>query len=130
MMRKIFIVSVILCSITFSGFSQTLSKETICKKWYLHHYEHLWIDYEPEAKEKNDYIQFNTDMTYVSVDEGKKSSGKWLYSAKDKYILMYNEKGKNIKLFIEDLDSDALVFEIDDKELKGVEIHYSRTKNQ
>ena len=85
-------------------------------------------NYDPEANEKNDYILFNDDMTYESVDEGKKSTGKWTFNAKEKYILMANKEGKKIKLEVEELNSKELVFEIDDKDMKGVDLHYSTQK--
>ncbi len=129
-MKKKVLTFVILCLIAITVFSQTLNKNTLCKKWYLHHYEHLWIDYEPEANEKNDFIQFNNDMTYVSVDIGQESSGKWSFNNKEKYILMYDTNDDYIKLLVKKLDSDAFVFEIEIKEMEGIEIHCSNTKKQ
>jgi hypothetical protein len=127
-MNKAILITAFLISIFATISAQDLNKSVLCKKWYLHHYEHMWIDYEPEEEEKNDYIQFNNNMTYISVDKGERATGKWIFNPKEKYILMYNEKGKNIKLLVEDLDNDELVFEIDHKDLKGVEIHYSSKK--
>jgi hypothetical protein len=129
-MKKTVLIMAFIMSVIATINAQSLSKSTLCKKWYLHHYEHMWIDYKPEKNEQNDYIQFNSDMTYISVDEGKKTNGKWSFNAKEKYILMYDEKGENVKLLVEDLDDDELVFEIDNNELKGVEIHYSSIKTK
>ncbi len=108
--------------------AQDLNKTALCKKWYIHHCRYMWKNYDPEANEKNDYILFNDDMTYESVDEGKKSTGKWTFNAKEKYILMANKEGKKIKLEVEELNSKELVFEIDDKDMKGVDLHYSTQK--
>jgi hypothetical protein len=127
-MKQTILVVAVFMSIIFSATAQNLSKSRLCKKWYLSHYEHFWIDYEPETNEANDYIQFKPDMTYESVDEGKKTTGRWSFNAKEKYILMYDGKGNHIKLLVEDLDEKEFVFEIDDKELQGVEIHYSIKK--
>jgi len=69
-MKKILLTAVLLTLLYVSGFSQTLNKKTLCKKWYLEKYEVMWVDYEPEEKEKNDYILLKSDMTYVGLDEG------------------------------------------------------------
>jgi hypothetical protein len=129
-MKKIVLIIVTMISGFLTIKAQNLNKNVLCKKWYLHHYEYLWKKYEPEGKEKNDYIQFNNDMTYISVEDGKKSTGKWSFNAKDKYILMYDEKGDKVKLEVEELNTKEFVFEIDHDEMKGLEIHYSSYKKQ
>lgn len=128
MNKKILTTAFTIAVITTAN-AQVLNKSTLCKKWYLHHYEYLWKKYQPEAKEKNDYVIFKADMTYVSVDEGEKSTGKWSYNAKGKYILMANQKGESLKLEVDVLNSKEFVFKIDDAELKGLEIHYSSKPN-
>jgi len=124
-MKHVIFLSALFLSLSISAGAQNLSKSSLCKKWYLSHYEQRWIDFEPEAKEKNDFIYFKTDMIYESVDEGKKTTGKWSFNAKEKSILMFDQKGNYIKLLVEDLTDDEFVFEIDDKDMKGIEIHYS-----
>jgi len=127
-MKQTILITAVFMLTIFSAAAQKISKASLCKKWYLSHYEHMWIDYEPKANEKNDYIWFKDDMTYESVDEGKKTSGKWSFNAKEKHILMYDSKGDYMKLMVEDLNEDEFVFEIDHKDLKGIEIHYSIEK--
>ncbi len=127
-MKRSISITVLIVSVLFSASAQNLNKSSICKKWYMSHYEYYWIDFEPEANEKNDYILFNTNLTYESVDEGKKSTGKWSFNAKENNILMYDEKGEHLKLLVKDLDEDKFVFEIDIEEMKGVKIHYSSKK--
>lgn len=109
-------------------FAQTLSKEALCKKWYLDHYEYLWIDYEVEENEINDYIHFFENMTYESVDEGEFSTGKWYFNSKSSFILMYDQSGESIKLLVEKLTENTFVFEIKHEELEGIDIYYSTKK--
>jgi hypothetical protein len=111
-----------------SGFSQTLNKETLCKKWHLEKYEVMWVDHEPDEKEKNDYILLNKDMTYVSVDEGTKTSGKWTFNTEKNHFTMYNNKGDGIKIIIDKLSINRMVLNIDIKEMDGVNIHYTTKK--
>ena len=127
-MKKTILTLTILATFAIASFSQTLNKNSLCKKWYLEKYEIFWIDYEPEANEKNDYILLKSDMTYISVDEGKKASGKWSFNSTKKYFTLYNKKGKGLKFFVDDLETNKMVLVVDIEELKDVDIHYKTKK--
>ena len=127
-MKKILLTPVLLIFLHISGFSQTVNKETLCKKWYLEKYEVMWVDYEPDEKEKNDYILLKTDMTYVSVDEGIKTSGKWTFNTEKNYFTMFNNKRDGIKITIDKLSINKMVLNIDIKEMDGVDIQYTTKK--
>ena len=127
-MKKILLTAVILPLFYMSGFSQTLNKETLCKKWYLEKYEVMWVDYETEENEENDYMLLKSDMTYESVDEGTKTSGKWTFDSEENYFTMYNSKGDGIKITVEELSLNRMVLNIDIKEMDGVDIHYTTKK--
>ena len=127
-MKKILLTPVLLIFLHISGFSQTVNKETLCKKWYLEKYEVMWVDYEPDEKEKNDYILLKTDMTYVSVDEGIKTSGKWTFNTEKNYFTMFNNKRDGIKITIDKLSINKMVLNIEIKEMDGVDIHYTTKK--
>lgn len=127
-MKKILLTSVLISFLHISGFSQTVNKETLCKKWYLEKYQVLWVDYEPDEKEKNDYILLNTDMTYVSVDEGIKTSGKWTFNTEKNYFTMFNNKRDGIKITVDKLSIYKMVLNIEIKEMDGVDIHYTIKK--
>jgi hypothetical protein len=111
-----------------SGYSQTLNKKTLCKKWYLEKYQVMYVDYEPDEKEKNDYILLKGDMTYESMDEGEKTAGKWTFNVENKYITMFNEKGVGIKINIDKLSIYEMVLNMDIKEMEGVDIQYTTKK--
>jgi hypothetical protein len=127
-MKKILLTSVLITFLHISGFSQTVNKETLCKKWYLEKYQVLWVDYEPDEKEKNDYILLKTDMTYVSVDEGIKTSGKWTFNTEKNYFTMFNNKRDGIKITVDKLSINKIVLNIEIKEMDGVDIHYTIKK--
>jgi hypothetical protein len=127
-MKKILLTPVLLIFLNISGFSQTVNKETLCKKWYLEKYEVLWVAYEPDEKEQNDYLLLKSDMTYVSVDEGIKTSGKWTFNTKKNHFTMFNNKRDGIKITIDTLSISKMVLNIDIKEMDGVDIHYTTTK--
>jgi hypothetical protein len=127
-MKKIILTPVLLIFLIISGFSQTVNKETLCQKWYLEKYEVVWVDYEPEEKEKNDYILLKSDMTYVSVDEGIKTLGEWTFNIEKNYFTMFNGKGDGLKIIVDKLSINKMVLNIDIKEMNGVDIHYTTKK--
>lgn len=127
-MKKILLTPVLLIFLHISGFSQTVNRETLCKKWYLEKYEVMWVDYEPDEKEKNDYILLKTDMTYVNVDEGIETSGKWTFNTEKNYFTMFNNKRDGIKITIDKLSINKMVLNIEIKEMDGVNIHYTTKK--
>jgi hypothetical protein len=127
-MKKVVLTSVIFTLLCMSGYSQTLNKKTLCKKWYLEKYQVMYVDYEPDEKEKNDYILLKGDMTYESMDEGEKTAGKWTFNVENKYITMFNEKGVGIKINIDKLSIYEMVLNMDIKEMEGVDIQYTTKK--
>ncbi len=127
-MKKLVLTAVTIVLVSFTGFSQKLNKETLCKKWHLEKYEIIWVDYEPEEKEKNDYFLLKNDMTYVSVDEGVRSTGKWTYNDDKDFFTLFNKEGEGLKIKVDRLSTDKMVVNLDIKEMKGVDIHYIMTK--
>jgi len=127
-MNKLIPIATAFTLFSLGGFSQNLNKQTLCKKWHLEKYEIMWIDYAPEENEKNDYIQLKNDMTYISIDEGIKTTGRWTYNSDKNYFTMYNAKGEGVRFFVDELEIEKMVVNIDIKELEGVDIHFSTQK--
>ncbi len=123
-MKRIIFTTAILFFFYATGFSQILNKKTLCKKWYLEKYEIMWIDYEPQANEKNDFIHLKTNMTYTSVDEGKMATGKWAYNQDEKYFILYDEKGEELRFFVDELKDDKMILIVDIDEMDGIYIHF------
>ncbi len=127
-MKKTILTLTALTIFTIVGFSQNLNKNTLCEKWYLEKYEVYWIDYEPEKHEKNDYIHLKNDLTYISVDEGEITTGRWNYFDKQKYIVFYNNKGESLKFFVSTLNSNSMAGRYDIEEIEDVKVHYKLKK--
>ncbi len=127
-MNKLILTTIVFTLFSLGGFSQNLNKQALCKKWHLEKYEIMWIDYAPEENEKNDYIQLKSDMTYISVDVGVKTTGRWTYNNEKSYFTMYDEKGEGVRFFVDELATNKMVVNIDVKELEGVDIHFSTQK--
>ncbi len=127
-MKSIILAFAAIFLVSFEGFSQNLNKQTLCKKWHLEKYEIMWIDYAPEENEKNDYIQLKNDMTYISIDEGIKTTGRWTYNSDKNYFIMYDAKEEGVRFFVDELETNKMVVNIDVKELEGVDIYFSTQK--
>ena len=80
--------------ILFSATISAQSKEVFCKKWHLKGYIYLGITFSPEEKEKNDYINFKTDNTFTTIDEGIFSEGIWKWDKNNKTIYLNNSSSK------------------------------------
>jgi len=123
-MKNILITMVAASIFSAVANAQKLSHGALCKKWYLEKYEVMWVDYEPEEKEKNDYILLNKNMSYQAVSEGEFSEGKWSFNDEENYFILYDENNEGLKFIVETLKKDRLVVVIDIKELKDIDIHY------
>ncbi|MBG6132662.1 hypothetical protein IWQ47_003887 [Aquimarina sp. EL_43] len=112
---------------TFSLYSigaQTLNKNALLKKWDLDTYKIGVKKYPPSKKERNDYILFKKDMTFVSISEGKKESGVWMLNINGGYIMMTDDKRETVKAYIATLTPKELVLYFDIEEIREVEVHY------
>ncbi|EZH76017.1 hypothetical protein ATO12_04300 [Aquimarina atlantica] len=113
---------------TFSIYSinaQSLNKNALLKKWNLDTYKIGVKKYPPSKKERNDYILFKKDMTFVSISEGKKESGAWMLNTNGNYIMMTDDKKETVKAYIVTLTSKKLVLYFDIEEIREIEAHYS-----
>lgn len=105
--------------------AQTIDKNNLLKKWNLDTYKIGVKKYPPSKKEKNDYIFFKEDMTFISMSEGKKESGDWMLNTNGGYIMMTDDKKEKVKASIVVLTSVNLVLRFDIKEIKEVEVYYN-----
>jgi hypothetical protein len=95
-MNKIFAITILTLALSLNAKSQT--KLDLCKKWNLAGYVYWGITFSPEETEKNDYLNFKENGTFVAVDEGKSEKGTWEFDIKNKALLLYYSK--SIKPFV------------------------------
>ncbi len=105
--------------------SISITKEQLCKKWNLSTYEAYGELYPPEKQEKNDYIFLKNDMTYITVSEGKKESGKWTINSSKGYIQLFDTEKQSLKIYILQISKTKLSAKIDIEELEEVTINYT-----
>ncbi|WP_074409950.1 lipocalin family protein [Aquimarina megaterium] len=123
---NITILTTILFAFSFHNIgAQTLNKNAFLKKWNLDTYKTGVKKYPPSKKERNDYILFKKDMTFISMSEGKKESGVWMLNTNGGYIMMTDDKRETVKAYIITLTSRDLVLYFDIEEIREIEVHYS-----
>ncbi len=112
---------------SMSGCAQGTQKELLCHKWELHAYHIENKIYPPEKKEREDYIQFKDDITFISRSEGVIEKGYYTLNSKDNYIEFKGITKGVLIAYIISVDVKTLVLKYDIKELKELEIIYKRS---
>lgn len=114
-MNRIFSITILILAFSLNAKSQT--KLDFCKKWNLEGYIYWGITFSPEEIEKNDYLNFKEDGTFISVDEGKSEKGTWKFDVKNKTLLLYDSKSSKPLVFgIIKVTNNELVLLLKDKE--------------
>lgn len=109
-------------------YSQEISKETLCKKWHLDKYIIDAIEYEPEKKEKDDYIYFNIDGSYRTISEGTFEQGTWIVNMNGGYIILKNDKEQTFKVYIISILSEVLMLRYDIQGIGDIDVKYKPLK--
>ena len=121
-MKAILLIPVILCTFSFSAIGQ--SKSDFCKRWNLQGYIYWGVTLPPEPNEKGDYIEFDENGTFKSVDEGKSETGTWKWIAGSKSLQLTDSKSKgSLILKVVALTKTKLVVLLKDEE-DGIEIKF------
>jgi hypothetical protein len=97
------------------------------KMWQLDTYKIESMAYPPSKKEKDGYILFKEDMTFISKSEGKEEEGTFIINTNGAYVLMTDENGEKIKAYIISISEKLLVLKYDIDEIIDVEVHYIRS---
>ncbi|MGB0523585.1 MAG: hypothetical protein ACPGJS_11530 [Flammeovirgaceae bacterium] len=88
-------------------------KEQICKKWNYSKCRILGIEYTSNKDEAGDMIQFERDMTYTLIEQGKVKEGKWSYSFEKNRILLLDQNEQVVKeLTVDKLTDSEFIYTI------------------
>ncbi|QYJ69453.1 lipocalin family protein [Flavobacterium litorale] len=115
----------LIITMSFNSHAQQSKKNVLINTWHIDTYMIQGKKYPPSRKEKNDFIQFNKDMTFFSKSEGKDENGTFIYNTNGAYIEMIDEQGGKLKAYIISITKKKLVLKFDIEELREVEIHFN-----
>jgi hypothetical protein len=120
---KLFLLMAII--ISNNGYAQDYKTTPLLNIWHLDTYVMDGQEYEPNKKEKDDYILFKEDLTYTSKSEGKEEVGTFIFNNNGAYILMSDKNGEKIKAYIISISKKYLVLKYDINEIRDIEVHYN-----
>lgn len=121
----VYITSLSLMSI---GSNTPLEKDqtnVLFNMWHLDTYKIESEEYPPNKNEKDDYILFKKDMTFISKSEGKVEKGTFILNTNGAYVVMSDKNGEKIKAYIISISKVSLILKYDINEIKDVEVHYN-----
>ncbi|NMH88245.1 lipocalin family protein [Flavivirga algicola] len=127
---QVTLISTVIMTMLFSasGCAQEIKNELLSHKWYLHAYHIENKTYSPEKKEKEDFIQFNNNMTFISKSEGNIEKGQYTLNSKDHYIEFKDNAKGVLRAYIISVDTKTLVLKYDVRELRAIEVVYKRSR--
>ncbi|MEM9363769.1 MAG: hypothetical protein AAGA43_14110 [Bacteroidota bacterium] len=118
------ILFVLTLAVFVTSHAQKITQEDLYTTWILNKYSDEEQYYFPSKREVGDRFTFKQDMTYLSVSEGEKSNGTWLFNSNGKYIELLSEQRKKEKLYIHFLSHRSMVVTYDTDEYRVWEVHY------
>jgi hypothetical protein len=107
--------------------AQQTETNRLLNNWHLDTYVISGKKYAPSKKEKEDFMLFNDDMSFISKSEGKQENGIYTFNKNGAYIVMTDENGETLKAYIISLTKKHLILTFDIDELSAIEVHYNST---
>jgi hypothetical protein len=107
--------------------AQQIETNRLLNNWHLDTYVISGKKYAPNKKEKEDFMLFNDDMSFISKSEGKQENGIYIFNRNGAYIVMTDENGETLKANIISLTKKHLVLTFDIIEISAIEVHYNST---
>jgi hypothetical protein len=119
------IMSLLILTMGLTTHAQQIETNMLLNNWHLDTYVISGKKYPPNKKEKEDFMLFNEDKSFISKSEGKHEKGIYTFNKNGQYIVMTDENGETLKAYIILLTKKHLVLMLDIDEMRGVEIHYN-----
>jgi hypothetical protein len=120
-------MSLLLFTMGITTHAQQIETNRLLNNWHLDTYVISGKKYAPNKKEKEDFMLFNDDMSFISKSEGKQENGIYIFNRNGAYIVMTDENGETLKANIISLTKKHLVLTFDIDEMSAIEVHYNST---
>jgi hypothetical protein len=118
-------LSLLLFTMGLTTHAQQFETNRLLNNWYLDTYVISGKKYPPNKKEKEDFMLFNADMSFISKSGGKQENGIYIFNKNGAYIAMTDENGETLKANIISLTKKHLVLTFDIDEMSAIEVHYN-----
>ncbi len=103
--------------------AQQTETNRLLNNWHLDTYVISGKKYPPSKKEKEDFMLFNDDMSFISKSEGKQENGIYIFNRNGAYIVMTDENGETLKANIKSIQKKNLVLTFDIEKMRAIEEH-------
>jgi hypothetical protein len=120
-------MSLLLFTMGITTYAQQIETNRLLNNWHLDTYVISGKKYAPNKKEKEDFMLFNDDMSFISKSAGKQENGIYIFNRNGAYIVMTDENGETLKANIISLTKKNLVLTFDIEEMRAIEVHYNNT---
>jgi hypothetical protein len=120
-------MSLLLFTMGITTYAQQIETNRLLNNWHLDTYVISGKKYAPNKKEKEDFMLFNDDMSFISKSAGKQENGIYIFNRNGAYIVMTDENGETLKANIISLTKKNLVLTFDIEEMRAIEVHYNST---
>jgi hypothetical protein len=120
-------MSLLLFTMGITTYAQQIETNRLLNNWHLDTYVISGKKYAPNKKEKEDFMLFNDDMSFISKSAGKQENGIYIFNRNGAYIVMTDENGETLKANIISLTRKNLVLTFDIEEMRAIEVHYNNT---
>ena len=125
-MNRALLISLVMMALSQSVNGQT--KSDFCKKWNLKGYIYWGITLSPEETEINDFLNFNKNGTFNSIDRGMSEKGAWEWNIENNSLYLYDDKSKEPLIFkvIEVTETELILLLQDDD--NSIKLKFSSAK--
>ena len=99
-------------------FNDDITKKDVYGEWTPMQYEQDGVTTEPTAEQRNDFIRFNEDKTFVCQEKTEMVEGDWYFNGMDNSINIMSEEDPNncIPLTVQSVNETEMVYKMPTEE--------------
>ncbi len=95
-------------------FNDDITKKDVYGEWTPVQYEEDGVKSEPSAEQRNDFIRFNEDKTFVCQEKTELVEGDWYFNGMNNSINIMSEEDPNncIPLTVQSVNETEMVYKM------------------
>lgn len=93
-------------------FNDDITKKDVYGEWTPVQYEQDGVTTEPTVEQRNDFIRFNDNKTFVCQEKSETVEGDWYFNGMDNSINIMSEEDPNncIPLTVQSVNENEMVY--------------------
>jgi hypothetical protein len=95
-------------------FNDDITKKSVYGEWHPVSYEENGVTTEPTVEQRNDFIRFNEDKTYVTRQKDNVEEGEWYFNGINNSINVMTDEDPNncIPYIVESVNEEEMVYKM------------------